>query len=79
MKFQVTMKDPDVLYDAIKEALEKEIMSAEFEDDEERDMILETRQGKVAKICAKWFGFGEYLTVEIDTEKKTCTVVPNAS
>lgn len=28
------------------------------------------------ELCKKWFEYGEYLTVEIDTDAKTCTVVP---
>jgi hypothetical protein len=31
---------------------------------------------KVQELCSTWFSYGEYLTVEIDTEAKTCTVLP---
>ena len=32
--------------------------------------------GAVLEMCKeKWFEYGEYLTVEIDTEKGTCVVV----
>jgi len=27
-------------------------------------------------IASKWIHYGEYITVEIDTEAKTCVVVP---
>jgi hypothetical protein len=29
------------------------------------------------QMCGRWFGYGEYLTVEIDTDAKTCTVIPD--
>lgn len=35
----------------------------------------EARREKVAKLCSKWFRYGEYLAVEIDTEAGTCTVL----
>lgn len=32
---------------------------------------------RVSDMCAKWFKYSEYLTVAIDTEKETISVVPN--
>lgn len=60
MKFKVTMKSPDAFDDAIHEALKV----CTRESDEE-----------IREICKKWFRYGEYLTVEIDTKEKTCKVV----
>lgn len=73
MKFKVTLKDPDTLYDAITEALE-----GEFKDlpDDEAEAAREVRREKVDLVAAKWFEYGEYLTVEIDTVAETCVVVP---
>lgn len=76
MKFKVTMKDPDTLGDAIHEAVKADVVKIEGLDEEERDAVQEERQEKVAGLCATWFEYGEYLCVEIDTEAKTCTVVP---
>lgn len=59
------MKSPDALNYAIKEA---------FEDEEDTDF---NDVNEVKQLCERWFQYGEYLTVEIDTEKKTCTVVGN--
>ena len=75
MKFQVQMKDPDQLYDAASEAVNDELKATNL-DEEERDAIREMRTEKVTSIADKWFRWGEYLTVEIDTETKTIRVVP---
>lgn len=31
---------------------------------------------EIKALANRWFKHGEYLTVEIDTESETCTVVP---
>lgn len=72
MIFRVTMKDPDTLYDAIDEQLDEELPS----DNEEAEAVREIRRSRYAEIASKWFEYGEYLTVEIDTDNKTIHVVP---
>jgi hypothetical protein len=74
VKFTVTMKDPDTLHDAITEAVKKSLADLGLDDDELEPMI-ERRHEKVSDICGKWFEYGEYLRVEIDTEARTCTVL----
>jgi hypothetical protein len=76
MKFIVTMKDPDALHDAVFEAVKTEVGGLELPD-EEKELIKEARFKKVYELCGKWFEYGEYLRVEIDTESKTCTVQLN--
>ena len=77
MKFKVTMKDPDTLYDAIGEAVEQAVSDTiGVGDQDEREALIKVRVDKVKIICNKWFEYGEYLTVEIDTDAETCTVVP---
>lgn len=75
MKFKVHMKDPDTLGDAIDEAVAISVAIIS-EDADEREAVAEKRREKVRDLCAKWFEYGEYLTVEIDTEAETCTVIP---
>ncbi len=75
MKFRVTMKDPDTLQDAISSAVETDVLMADGLDSDERESVAEKRREKVAKLCSEWFKFGEYLTVEVDTEARTATVV----
>jgi len=73
VKFKVTLKDPDTLQDAIIDAVRDDVSKLEIEADE-REAIEERRREKVGDLCAAWFRYGEYLTVEIDTEAKTCVV-----
>lgn len=75
MKFVVSMKDPDTLSDAISEAVKEEVAKIEGLADDEREGVEDDRREKVQKLCGKWFEYGEYLRVEIDTDAGTCTVV----
>lgn len=77
MKFKVQMKDPDTLHDAIADAIHKD--TASIADGDERTAVKEVRGDKVRALCSRWFEYGEYLTVEIDTEAQTCVVVPTRS
>lgn len=64
MRFQVIMKDPGALSNAIDKAI------SSYEDWGKRDDLLD--------LCKlKWFRYGEYLKVEVDTEAQTIAVVPN--
>ena len=45
-------------------------------DNEETEIIKESHVEKVKQIVSRWFEYGEYLTVEIDTDTETCAVVP---
>lgn len=76
MKFTVTMKDPDTLHDAIRDAVTREVKAMGLTDPEEIEALTELRAEKVGNACSKWFECGEYLSVEIDTEAGTCVVVP---
>ena len=69
------MKAPDCLYEDISEevALECEMLHL---DNEETEIIKESHVEKVKQIVSRWFEYGEYLTVEIDTDTETCAVVP---
>lgn len=73
MKIRVTMKDPDTLYDAIADAVQAD--TADIADEDERTAVKEVRGDKARKVARKWFQYGEYLTVEIDTEAETCTAI----
>ena len=76
MIFRVTMKDPDTLYDAIKESICEDIDRLNLKSESEYEAIKEIRIDEINSFCREWFKYGEYLTVEIDTDKKTCVVVP---
>jgi hypothetical protein len=75
MKLRVTMKDPDCLHEAVDSAVARQLKELNLPDDE-CDAIREMRCEKLREECSKWFEYGEYLTVEIDTDAGTCVVVP---
>lgn len=77
MKFQVSFKDPDALHECIRYAVKAEVAKLELPEDE-AEALIELRQEKVSEQCSKWFGYGEYLAVDIDTDAGTCTVVSQA-
>jgi len=77
MKFRVTMKDPDTLYDAIEEAVTESL--ADVADPDEKEAIAEVRKKRARAVCDKWFSYGEYLAVDIDTDAETCVVVKERS
>lgn len=67
------MKDPDTLYDAISDAV-GEISTGLSADATEK--IKEVHKEEYRELASTWFEYGEYITVEIDTDLKTCIVVP---
>lgn len=73
MIFQVTMKDPDQLQDAVSDAVSETIRDMP---EDEGEAVHELRVMKALDVASKWFEYGEYLTVEIDTEKETIRVIP---
>lgn len=75
MKIKIQMKDPDVMHDAVADAVWEELRASHMPKDEQ-DVLYEVRSDKVRAICATWFRYSEYLTVEVDTEAMTCTVLP---
>lgn len=75
MKISVTMKDPDTLQDAIADAVKADVEKLKLAPAEAK-AVAELREQSAAAVASKWFEFGEYLTVEIDTEAETCVVVP---
>ena len=74
MKFRVTMKDPDVLHNGINEALDGWFLASGLPKDEQ-DAIREISHEKASDVASQWFEYGEYLTVEIDTEEETIKVI----
>ncbi len=74
MKFKVTMKTPDTLLDAIRDAAKEDVNNLQGIDPDESQDLVDSRIEKAAKVAAKWFKYSEYLTVEVDTEAQTCVV-----
>lgn len=75
MRFQVYIKDPDVFDEEIKEAVDKELSASNLPKDEQ-EAIKPIRLHKLYNFIDKWVEYGEYITVEFDTEANTAIVVP---
>ncbi len=88
MKFQVTFKTPDVEDNAITDALIQSANALDLPEEELEELNLRIRCGSEdlpeelleqrAELCTllgKWIRYSEYVTIEIDTEAKTATVV----
>lgn len=77
MKFQITMKDPDGVEDAIMEAARDSVANVSMISPDEKEELIEYRTDLIRDSLSKWFEYNEYLTVEIDTDAETCTVKQN--
>lgn len=75
MKFRVSFKNPDALQESIEEAVNRTLTSSDLAEDEQ-EVVKEKRMENVGQLCEKWFKYGEYLLVEIDTVEETIRVVP---
>lgn len=75
MIFKVYMKDTDVLQDGATEAVDEQLKASGLSE-EEQELVRDLRVEKALDVAGRWFQYGEYLTVEIDTEKETIRVVP---
>jgi hypothetical protein len=76
MKFEITMKDPDGVYDCIQDAAKEWANQVTGVDADERENLIESKHEKLQEITGEWFEYGEYLTVIIDTDTKEITVKP---
>jgi len=71
MKIQITMKDPDGVYDAIMEA---SCRGLEDFDEDQKDRVVELRQEKIGEQLKNWIRFGELVTIEFDLDAGTARV-----
>lgn len=74
MKVEITFKDPDVVYEAVRDAVTREVNAIESLDEDEKEDLIETRVEKVNDKLDKWIKYGEYVTIEFDTDADTATV-----
>jgi hypothetical protein len=69
----MTMKDPDALDYAIRTKLED--LNMECDEGSEFDRDEEAICDELRATAQVWMNYGEYITVEFDTENGTCTVL----
>lgn len=75
MKFRVTMKDPDGIYECSQDALKRDVAAIPGLSEKEREAVMEARQETLSTFMARWFEYGDYCVVEVDTDAGTATVV----
>ena len=75
MKVKVFIKDPDVLQDGVEESVDEELKNSGLAEDEQ-EAVRELRIEKALDVANTWWEYGEYITVEFDTEARTARVVP---
>jgi hypothetical protein len=78
VKFRITMKDPDGAYESIQDAATEradQIAKNTPLVHGEREALFDSSVNYLREAASKWMEYGEYLTVEIDTEAMTCVVV----
>ncbi len=62
------------MYESIKDAAESSTVDLEGLDSSELEELVETRREKLEEQCKPWVKYGEYVTIEINTEAGTATV-----
>jgi hypothetical protein len=65
------MKTPDAVDYAIEDALANEFTADSMIDNE----AIEDSRDELEELCKLWFSYGENVTIEIDTDAKTATVM----
>lgn len=76
MKFRVTLKDPDGPYDSMLDAKNEYLATLPNEmTHEEKEAAADARWEALQEAANEWLRCGEYVTIEIDTEAGTATVV----
>ena len=58
-----------------KEAVDEELKNSGLAEDEQ-EAVRELRVEKALDVAGEWWEYGEYITVEFDTEARTARVVP---
>ena len=77
MIINITLKDPDGIYDSIREAAEEQVKAIKGLDSGEKSALIEKRHTQIDKDLEPWIEYSEYVRLEIDTEAKTATVILN--
>jgi hypothetical protein len=75
MRFTVTLKDPDCFDESVRRELERDLKERYPDlDVEEREALFERRYEKLQDFAGQWLKYGEYISIEFDTEAGTATV-----
>lgn len=74
MKIPITFKDPDGVFDGIRDAIKSSLSDVGPLSGDEREDLIDKRQEKITELLSQWISEGEYLSVIFDTEEGTAKV-----
>lgn len=74
MKIKVTLKDPDGVYESVRQSVKDSMVDLPLSG-REHEAVLETRTEGAEEALRRWVDCGEYVTIEFDTEAGTATVL----
>jgi len=75
MKIKIHLKDPDGVYDSRNEAAKASLKNMVGLSENERKALYEIRREEIIDQTSPWIEYGEYVTIEIDTETNTAIVI----
>lgn len=73
-KITITFKDPDGVFDRIRDQVVDEVEGMEGLSKIEKEDLIEARTDELNEKLSKWIQYGEYLDVEFDLENMTAKV-----
>lgn len=73
-KIVITFKDPDGVYESLREHVDDSLGVTEDLLPSERKRLVQERVSELGKKLSKWVEYGEYITVEFDLKAETATV-----
>lgn len=73
MKIKIHLKDPDGVANSIDEAVRISVSEIAGLSDDERERLFEERRDALS--IDRWVEYGEYVSIEIDTDEDTARVL----
>lgn len=74
MKVKLFLKDPDGVWESVKDAVQETLPEGLSED--EAEALLKSRMEDTHQKLKKWMEWKEYVTVEVDTDTGEAHVLP---
>lgn len=75
MKIKLCLKDPDGVYESQMAAVRSQLSEISALSEKERDLLMEARLTELQESMETWVKWNEYVSIEIDTETRTATVL----
>ena len=68
------MKDPDGVWDSLDQAATASLAGMTGITSNELETLEDARRSEISEYIGRWVEYGEYITIEIDTDEATATV-----